>query len=138
AAEQLQCDRSDNHANAERIVDKSLDMCSTGEQERAGESRRKQCQNPSRQAAVRRNDADLTFHSKPLANHASKIVQDFGKVAARLALRQNSCGKELSVENGNARREIAQGVWKRHPEVLLLVKQPEFAADWLRCLVRHH
>ena len=66
----------------------------------------------------------------------AQIAEDLGQVAAGLALDQHGGGEELGVEHGNALAEVAEGVGKRHAEVLPIVEESKLRADRRRASLR--
>lgn len=81
---------------------------------------------------------DLPFDLEPLSNKCREIVEDLGKVASRLTLRQHGGRKEPGVEQRHTVAEIVQGLGQRHPVVLPIVNQAKLRADRTWYLVRRH
>ncbi len=86
---------------------------------------------------MRGQDAHLALDAEAFANHRAQIAEDLGKVASRLALDQHGGGEELRVEDRNSLTEVAEGVGKRHAEVLPVIQKSKLRADRLGHLFGH-
>ena len=87
---------------------------------------------------MRGDDAHLSLHLEPIADHRGKVVEHLGEVSTRLALRQHGGHEEAGVDDRNPLRQALQRVAKRHAEVLAVVDEFELTADWRRDLVGDH
>ena len=83
------------------------------------------------EAALRGVDADLTKNFETLANDVREIVENFGEVAAGLALEHDGGDKKFYVDERDALGEIDERVADGKPEFLLFIELAEFSRDRL-------
>ena len=102
------------------------------------ERRRDADQHEAGHPRVRRDDPDLSFDAEPIADDRRDVVEDLREIAAGLALNEHRRDEEPRVEQRDAACELFEGVWQRHPEVLLVVEQLEHRPDGRGHLFRDH
>ena len=102
------------------------------------ERRRQRQQHVAGEAPVRGVHADLPSNLETLADDVRQVVEDFGQVAAGVALDEDRRHEEPHVENRDARGHLVQRVAQREAEVLLIERLLELRADRIGHLLRDH
>src|SRR5579871_5776026 len=83
-------------------------------------------------------NAHLALNLEALADDIGEIVENFGQVAARLAL-QHDCGdKEFHIDKGNALRQIHESIAHGHAELLLFKELAKFSGHWFGHFAGNH
>src|SRR5580692_11297918 len=88
-------------------------------------------------AALRGVGSDLALEPEPLPDHVSRLVQNFGKVAAALFLNHDGRGRDPEILQGNAVNQVVERGLELEPEVLFLEAGPELRANRILALAGH-
>jgi len=89
----LQCDPCSDESVTNRVREQRTNEARVHDEQHNDNQRRKHHQQQHSQATLSSVNLNLAQYLKALADHVRKVIEDFGKVAARFALEHN-CGDE--------------------------------------------